>query len=701
MRRVVFCAVACSVFSFVAAAAVGEGKYFLSRLSLQHREHKGMGYDQGYTTAALFMCPKVGILGLPFVDGRVHVFNNEDVAANLGLGARFSDAEQNYLFGLNAYYDYRNVKWLTTHQLAAGIEMLSRHVDVRVNGYYPFCGKYQDDPILFKGFEGHSLLVKQKVRYALPCADAELGFTLPNPFDEIGLYLGLGGYYLFKQRGFNQTVGNVAGVRARLTASPSSYLSFGAEYTYDKLFRGRANGFIALNIPLGRNRALSSTKRIQQPSWLAVQTQSVVRNEIIPIARETHTFCHLQANGEPLRFIFVNNQKGNGGDGSFENPYATLSQATAFADGSDILYVFAGDGTSKGYDEGITPKAYQTFASSGVSVDINGVAIPALTPHQLPILTTQDGAVVEIRHPGARIHGFKIEGKNEHAVYMKEGSVTLTDSEVIAAEGFSALHREEGGFPCTFINNTFIGRGGNAPVVQVVGSSSACKIMDNTIVAANGQTGLLLQRPGHATYVVGNTLIATDPSGTAIAYELSEESTDQVCMRNRVEIGFYKALDVHSEGERSVILEVTDNKFISETLGVGVAYENRSLDGRILLHNNQIVASQEGISLSDTESSKSSIEITGNSLHSYAGVASITSVFSGEIDVRIAENTITYTPNVTGSFSGISAHLKGEAHETDRLVIERNQVNMPAGNEAVHVVNEKDRAAAQVTPNES
>ncbi|MBM3191130.1 MAG: hypothetical protein FJZ63_00560 [Chlamydiae bacterium] len=274
------------------------GDYTFSRLTLQHLEHKGMGFNQGYSTVSFFITPATDIN--PFIDLKLHVFNGGEIAANGGFGLRTANAKENYLFGFNAYYDFRRHKNLSTQQLSCGLEFLTHYVDFRLNGYYPFFGKYSEsfNPI-------NSL---RTIRYALPCVDTSLGFTLPPPCDQIGLYLEIGYYYLFKQTATygshnfgtlaSSSIGNAYGGRARLNCNPKEWIGFGVEYTYDRLFHSRFNGFVAFKIPLGPKHLAHSTKNRypykKSPcdlhlEWQQLQTQSIARNNIVPmITRHYH-----------------------------------------------------------------------------------------------------------------------------------------------------------------------------------------------------------------------------------------------------------------------------------------------------------------------------------------------------------------------------------------------------------------------------
>lgn len=673
--------------SLMAHQTIGITSQALSRFSLKHREHKGMGYDQGYSTASLFLSPKRGGFGLSFVDARLHVFNNTDLASNVGIGSRFSDRDQTYLFGLNAYYDYRNTNSLATHQVSGGLEILSRRMDVRLNGYYPFVGTYQDNDILFSQFRGHSVLVKQKVRYALPCADAEIGFTLPDPFDEVGLYIGLGYYYLFKQEGFNRSAGNVSGGRARLTASPTDYISFGAEYTYDKLFGSRANGFIALNVPLGSARTLKKTSLKMPVSWVQLRTQDVVRNEIIPVVRKSHQFPHLNSEGTPLHFVFVNNKKlesdGIRGDGTFENPYTTLAKGSEKSSEGDIVYVFFGDGTSRGYDTGFDFKANQILTSSGVDLTLNGIRIPALTRDSLPLITNEKEVVIQASRAGqAMVNGFRIESVFANAIESRETALTLRRNNITAASEFSAVKTTGGIGISTFSDNDFYGNGGPA-VIEIKEAQGVHKIDYNRITAQDGQRGVHIEDLDQSSYITNNIFDSNDPCGVAVSYEAITGGIHEYC-NNTIEQGFYEGVHIVEGGGQFYI---ESNIFSSETLASGISYEGGSQQGIIAITDNLIQASQNCISIHDQEMAKTEIDISNNSLFSTSGSPSIVSEVSGSIDMNIEKNNIRYVKNLAGDFSAICCHFKGEEMQEKIVIIADNDIQMNSKNNGVSLKN--------------
>ena len=96
----------------------------------------------------------------------------------------------------------------------------------------------------------------------------------------------------------------------------------------------------------------------------------------------------------PARVWYVDNTSPEGGDGSLVAPFSSLERAERASDVGDTVYVFLGDGTARGLDEGIRLKPRQLLVGSGVALAADGEEIlPAGDP---PLLTAPRGAVVEL-----------------------------------------------------------------------------------------------------------------------------------------------------------------------------------------------------------------------------------------------------------------------------------------------------------------
>ncbi|MCP5492072.1 MAG: inverse autotransporter beta domain-containing protein [Chlamydiales bacterium] len=368
------------------------------RIELGAREWKGMGYETGYESARIFLAPSWTKPFSPFLDARAHILNDGRFASNFGLGARCA-LNSNWATGINAYYDFRDAKHLQTNQLGLGTELLSPWFDVRFNGYMPLNSSFNKRAVRFDYFQNNNLFVKQSITAALPHVDGEVGLPIPGPARVIDLYFGIGSYYLFK----NGTIGNAWGGKTRLEAKLWDGLLAGISFTYDEIYHGRVQGYLNLSVPFGPSNMRTQGSRWKelygQCDQLAKErmrlTQPVIRDEIIPTKNKTNHFIAIDPDTQgPFRFIFVNNTSNS--LGTFESPYPTLALAQANSIQGDVIYVYPGDGTTNGYNAGITLKNDQILVSSAIPFNLKGVVT-------LPEMTTVRPTITNLAQTGGVI----------------------------------------------------------------------------------------------------------------------------------------------------------------------------------------------------------------------------------------------------------------------------------------------------------
>lgn|GEM_PF-1645509 len=367
------------------------------RVEVRHREHRGIGYDDGYTTAALFATPTWERTFQPFLDFRAHLLNDGRFASNLGVGGRFHPMDQSsFVFGANLFYDYRSALDLSPHQLGGGIEALSRYIDVRVNGYLPVGTTKHVGAIEPGPMQTQVIALQRDVAVALPVIQGEVG--VPLPWD---IYFGAGPYYLFKKTAAGKEFGDAVGVQSRLSAQVFDGVELGVMGTYDSVFHGTFQGYLSFSYPLGPANMRKRGRRFKrnykeclgQAKLYGRMTQRVRRAEIIPIEERTCVFTPFDPQGQPYRFVFVNNTSPFPGDGSFAMPYQTLAQAEATSSAGDLIYLLYNNGNATGLETGFVMKEGQTLHGSGRDVILDGqLVLPALTPNLSPTITQQAGA---------------------------------------------------------------------------------------------------------------------------------------------------------------------------------------------------------------------------------------------------------------------------------------------------------------------
>lgn len=644
------------IFSALSQGSVTEknndsscGNITFSRLELQHREHKGMGFNQGYTTASLYLFPNKETPVIPFFNGSFHLFNSLYIASNLGAGLRFTGESESVVYGINGYYDYRNYKSLTSHQASAGIEILSKWIDFRANAYIPFSGKSTSEESLFNSFSGNTVVLQQKSRYALKQIDTELSFALPGFFRQVKMEMGLGYYYLFQRKSLVSEVGPTSGARARLNAQPLKFFSIGVEYTYDKLFHSRFNGTVSFNIPLGPSKLKGSTVKTypyEKSSCdtyyenMTIKTQDVIRNNIIPMYSKTHKISHTDSTGLVSNIIFVNNLGEPipigtgitpGGSGTAEDPFTTLAQAAAVAKPNDIIYVYFGDGTTSGYDTGFILQSGQILTSSGLDLDLNSTIIPALTPGQFAKLTNSSGNVILATNNDktSTLQGFEIEGINSgHTVNILGSAINIKNNTIKASGNNSAINIADTKGISFVGNNTVSNEGGTtgAGLIQISKAEDLSRgsllIENNTISAAGGHDGLRLEEVSRVLAIKNNKISSSSDEGNGIYISDSSKFSKTLELSdNIISSGFENGINIDWNNVSKHDLNILRNTITSSTLTTGFVCSSQSKDG-VLNLTNCIIKNIDGI-----------------------GVQIISEGQKGQLTTTLSQNTISSNDN--------------------------------------------------------
>lgn len=470
-------------------------------LGVSHLEGSGVGFNQGYSTLEAFFHPPscIGDAWMPFLDARGHIFNDGKPAANAGMGVRHLGSQ---VFGVNAYYDYRDTKHQHYNQAGLGLELLGSFWDVNINGYLPF-GRTKssgfDKHSSFAYFRGHSLYLnnREKREFSMKGIDANVGFEFGNP-DKQFIRVAAGPYYYSGHFGKH-----AVGGRAKVTAYLLKYITLDGETSYDNLFHSRTQGTISLNFSLGSRKFKknSCTQRVCEYSKFLNRKllQAPERSEIIVVDKHKQKKNQVAINpatGQPYIFWFVDNTSNSAG--TFESPFPTLVQAQNSSSANDVIYVFAGNGTSTGMNAGIILKNNQKLFGAGISQTVDTTQGVITIPSQAngaPLLTVSSGAVIDCANTneisglhvlipdldgavGIRcsnitnvsIHDNQIELRGDHS-FLKDmvffdlcaGEVSVNRNSLVytSADGAGVnFHKVSSGATYLITNNQFLGQAG-------------------------------------------------------------------------------------------------------------------------------------------------------------------------------------------------------------------------------------------------
>ncbi len=243
------------------------------RVDARYTTPEGIGFNTGYTTLEGFFTTRFSCddSWRPFLDLRGHAFDNGKFAANAGGGFRYLSGSR--LWGLNAYYDYRNAKRQHYNQVAAGVECLGRVWDFRLNGYLPVGAKESPHYHTHSQFQRSHLLIHYSRAFAMKGANAEVGAHVN--MESTPLYFAAGPYYLTSEH--KTTWGGE--LRARIEFA-YRYVRIEGMAAYDHFFKWIGQAQISVNVPFGPR--IKTQDRSCIPLLDQRSVQPVDRFEIIP-----------------------------------------------------------------------------------------------------------------------------------------------------------------------------------------------------------------------------------------------------------------------------------------------------------------------------------------------------------------------------------------------------------------------------------
>lgn len=263
MRRYLF------IGSFLLSTSIlSADPYLPKRVTVRTLQGTGVGFDQGYSSADLFLSsseePEWNCW-VPFLDLRAHLFNNGKPAVNAGVGLRYVT---DWVWGINVYYDYRMTEQDHYNQFSAGFEVLGKMWEFRVNGYHPV-GRSESS-----SHHHHREI-------AMKGANAEFGVHLER-CNWGQLYFAAGPYY------FGGHAKATWGGEGRMVWDCIRYLRLEGNFAYDHLFKWTGSGQIGLIWSFGGNEC---NKKSDDPccegEYMKKRTvQRIDRNEIVVVDKK-------------------------------------------------------------------------------------------------------------------------------------------------------------------------------------------------------------------------------------------------------------------------------------------------------------------------------------------------------------------------------------------------------------------------------
>lgn len=677
------------------------------RATARHIEGKGIGYHTGYTSVDLFVTTPWSLphKWIPFIDGRMHVFNNGKIATNIGLGARY--VSSSIVYGINSYYDYRETSRQKYNQYSLGLEALGKVWDVRLNGYLPVGHKrssfYNAD---FGYFSGNSILLKGRRDLAMRGLNLEAGIHIKD-LSWLRFYGAFGPYY------FAKAGNNAVGGKIRLALTFLDSLKIEGNTSYDPIFHWIGQGELSWTLPFGPNKKKSGKACARSPRLYDRALQPVDRQEIIVLSKKTYNpVARDPSTGNPYHVVFVDNTSSSAG--TYENPYHSFAQVEENSLPSDIIYVFPGDGTTTHMDSGISLKPSQKFWGSGVnhplSTTLGTISIPAQSSTS-PIIKNENpetlGNTITLATNNA-ISGFTISTTTNDAIYgadcqnLEVSSCLFEDIRTYTIEATSTGDASisiannqfvnntngvnltlNGTSSLTFSNNTFAHQTATSEnPIEISSTSNVLNILiENNLFDDNdvGSITVNLTDVIDAKISLLNNTMTNSRAlahGEAASLSILPNGTTDHCFIEAIGNTFYnndsKTLYVHTSGAfGTFIMNVVENTI--DTVGPGISFGSNATNFTLYAANNTFSnLSDNGISTNSDPSStpfqNANITITNNKISDITNNSSAINLAQGSsnINVTIENNLLT---NCQGSgitcyapyseFTNMTANITG------------------------------------------
>ncbi len=548
-----------------------------SQFVLKHREHNGIGYNTGYTTAEAFLASRWKNGFMPYADLRGHALDDGRFAANAGLGLRYNWA--GYTVGGNFYYDYRDAKNLQPQQLGGGLEFLTNSYDIRINGYGPIADTTVEKAPKFVKFQGNGAIFRRRFKAALPMIEGEYGMPFGLRCGLANFYGAIGPYYLFEKKISGNRLGDAVGGQARVMLDVIQRFGFQFNFSYDKIYKWVLQGTAGISIPLGNRETIFKSK-----SFLCeARNQLPVRKEIIPID------CKSKRALSSSRIIFVDNTSSS--DGTFESPYPTTALAMANSNSGDIIYIFPGDGTTTGYSTAITMLPNQTIQGSGVKLDLGGgLVVPAQT-NLFPKLTSPGNTITLTQNN--TVKGLNITSAGAAGV--------------IQGPTISGTNRIEQNFIHNCLNGINVGSST---------TSTNYVIIKNTIRQCT-QDGILLNLTGVSSNQVNAVIAQNTASGIGA-----------------------NAVSIDATGGATAGVAVIDNQIGTSTNGLVFDTTSVAQANVLAKYNQASGAMTNGMLLASSDTSTGTYTLTGNIVNGGTNAVQINTALSGTLSANLVRNRL-------------------------------------------------------------
>lgn len=215
------------------------------RVGLEFAAGRFVAIDQNYGGVTLFAVPEAPMeFTNLLLNLKAYKLEARNWAGSLGFGIRHMDRGFRKVYGVNFFYDYLDQRG-SFNQLGLGFELLSSCWECHINGYWPIGNLHHSLSEKILKFKSEFIGIFRENLNALRGVELTVGGRW-SFFDNLNLYVAPG-LYIYNSKDIRKSVQGFQGI---CEVNWNEWVSAKVNVSYDRQFKGRVQGVIALNIPL-------------------------------------------------------------------------------------------------------------------------------------------------------------------------------------------------------------------------------------------------------------------------------------------------------------------------------------------------------------------------------------------------------------------------------------------------------------------
>ena len=511
--------------------------------------------DRSFTQLSGFLpISQTPDVGITFLGTSARIDTDGNFGGNVAIGHR--QVVDDLMLGGYLSYDVRDTGRRAFNQVGMGVEVFGDRWDVHLNGYLPVgdtsvpvgniasSGTVQD---VF--FEANQLFVSteglQEFETALAGADLEAGIQLGS-FDEYGDLWGYGSVYL---------LGDSVGGSVRLDHRVQNRFRTGLGVQSDGISGTQV--FFSVGVGFGgspRSNQDDSKDEITESIWTRA-AENHTRNSSIFIDNEMRRVSQTEVAINPdtgksyaFQHVIPDSANAGQGDGTYENPFATLGTDTAAntalgaASTGDIVYVNAGDSRANSLPSMTIPTGVQVRSDAFTeqfSTQFGDIALPNSDTRVLPLINSSLSLLGNEVNPSST--GIILNGDD---TLISGFEITGNATGIIADNSDNAV-----------IQNNLIGD--NSLNGIMIDGSNNINVQDNW-VRRNGGSGLFISDVDGAN-IQNNLLTSNDAAGVTAGVFVIDSS--DVNVEGNMAIANDNGISIESSNDVSVRDNKTNGNF--------------------------------------------------------------------------------------------------------------------------------------------